>query len=94
VGALADKIRKAVRDEQYVFGAHADQRLRERRIVGWQVVEGLDTASLIREREDATPNSSAEFDQILPDGTSFKAIWSWIEEDEVAKLVMMHFYDR
>lgn len=50
VGVLADNIREAVRDERHIFGAHADQRLRERRIMGWQVVAGLDSARLIRER--------------------------------------------
>jgi hypothetical protein len=94
VGALADKIRDAVRDERYVFGAHADRRLRERRIVGWQVVAELDGANLIRERPDALPNPSAEFDLILADGTACKVIWSWIEEDQTAKLVTVHFYDR
>jgi len=77
-----------------VFGAHADQRLRDRHIVGWQVVAGMDTGKLIRERPDASPNPIAEFDLILADGTPFKAIWSWIEVDRTAKLVTVHFYDR
>jgi hypothetical protein len=46
---LADNIRQAVRDERYVFGAHADARLRERRIMGWQIVAEMDAGKLIRE---------------------------------------------
>ena len=92
--ALADKIRDAVRAERYLFGSHAGQRLRERRIVGWQVADGVETSTLTRERPDAIPNPAVEFDQILPDGTHFKAVWSWIAEDRTAKLVTVHFYDR
>jgi len=90
---LAGNIREAVRDERYVFGAHADQRLRERRILGWQVVAGLDDAKVIRETPDAMPNPVVEFDEVLPDGTPFKAVWAWISADRTAKLVTVHFYD-
>jgi hypothetical protein len=94
LGTIADNIRQAVRDERYLFGIHADQRLRERRIVGWQVVAGLDKAKLIVERPDAVPNPVAEFDHTLADGTPFKSIWAWIAPERTAKLVTVHFYDR
>jgi len=94
LAALADNIRDAIRDDRYVFGAHVDQRLRERRIMGWQVVSEMDAAKVIRERTDAMPNPAAEFDLVLPDGTSLKAVWSWIARDRTAKLVTVHFYDR
>ena len=58
------------------------------------MVDGMDTATLIRERPDASPNPAAEFDLLLPDGTSLKSVWSWIAEDRIAKLVTVHFYDR
>jgi hypothetical protein len=38
LGTLANNIRQAVREDRYVFGAHADLRLRQRRIMGWQVM--------------------------------------------------------
>jgi hypothetical protein len=94
LGALAENICQAIQDERYVFGAHADQRLRERRVMGWQVVSGMDLGKLIRERPGASPNPTAEFDLILPDGSTLKAIWSWIEASQTAKLVTVHFYDR
>jgi hypothetical protein len=93
LGAIADKIRRAVREGRYVFGAHADERLRERRILGWQVVGGLDSAKLIHERPKAKPNPIAEFEQTLPDGTAFKSVWSWISLDHIAKLVTVHFFN-
>ena len=94
LGALVDNIRDAVRGERYVFGAHADERLRERRILGWQVLAGLDGAQVVCERPDGQPNPVVEFEELLPDGTPFKAVWAWISSDRTAKLVTVHFYDR
>jgi hypothetical protein len=93
LGSLAENIRQAVREERYIFGSHADERLRERRIMGWQVIEGLDAAKLIRERARSMPNPIAEFQQILADGTPFKSVWGWISKERMAKLVTVHFFD-
>jgi hypothetical protein len=84
---LAEKIQRAVREERYVFGAHADMRLRERRILGWQIVEGLEHATPLRERLDGIPHPVTEFEQILPDGTRCRVAWAWIEAADTAKLV-------
>ena len=94
LGKLAEDIRSAVLAERYVFGVHADERLRERRILGWQVVAGVDAAKAILERPDSTPNAVVEFEQVLPDGTPFKAVWAWLPLDQTAKLVTVHFFDR
>jgi hypothetical protein len=94
LGALADQIRQAVHEERYVFGVHADERLRERRVMGWQIVAGMEAGKLIQERPGARQNPVAEFDLILADGTPMKAVWSWIEVSRTAKLVTVHFYDR
>ena len=91
---LTGNIRRAIRDHRYVFGTHADERLRERRITAWQVVADSDSARVIRERPDAVPNPVVEFDQLLPDGTPFKAVWAWLSIDQIAKLVTVHFYNR
>jgi hypothetical protein len=82
------------RTRRALIGAHADQRLRERRVVGWQVVDGMEMGRLIRERPDASPNPIAEFDITLADGTPLKVIWSWIAASRIAKLVKVHFFDR
>ena len=94
MAAIAENIRQAVREDRFVFSAHADQMLRERRITGWQVVAGVETAKLIRERPDATPNPVAEFEQLLADGMPVKAVWGWIKAEQAAKLVTVHFLDR
>ena len=59
----------------------------------WQVVAGVDDGELIVERLDATPNPAVEVNELLPDGTAFKAVWSHLRQSNVAKLVTVHFYD-
>ena len=73
MGELAGKIRRAVRDERFVVGDHADERLKERRIVDWQVVAGLEKSKLLLERSDGEPHPVAEFQEELADGTPIKA---------------------
>ncbi len=62
--------------------------------MAWQVVEGLDVATVARERPDAQPNPVVEFDQRLADGTAVKVVWAWISRPRIAKLVTVHFYNR
>jgi hypothetical protein len=46
------------------------------------------------EREDGVPHPVAEFEQELADGTPIKAVWAWIPERQIAKLVTVHFFPR
>jgi len=94
MGVLADNIRKAVREGRYVFGDHADERLTTRGIMGWQVVAGLENARLLLEREDGIPHPVVEFEEVLVDGTPIKAVWAWISEKRIAKLVTVHLFPR
>jgi hypothetical protein len=82
-----------VAQDRYVVGAPAAERLDERGIPDWQVVAGLLDGSLLRERPDAHPNPAIEVDEALPDGTTVKAVWSWLPRHQVAKLVTVHYYD-
>jgi hypothetical protein len=60
----------------------------------WQAVAGLEDGELIAERPDATPNPAVEVHESLPDGTDFKAVWSYLRQSGVVKLVTVHFLDR
>lgn len=93
MGQLFQTIRRPVREEKYVVGQHASERLEERGIMEWQAVAGLEDGELIAERLDAQPNPTVEVRECLPDGTEFKAVWSHLRQSGVAKLVTIHFFD-
>jgi hypothetical protein len=93
MGHLFDAIRQMVAEDRYVIGEHASERLEERGILDWQAVAGLDDGELIAERPNATPNPAVEVRETLPDGTTFKAVWSHLRQSGVAKLVTVHFFD-
>jgi hypothetical protein len=93
VGQLFETIRAAVTAGQYVVGQHAAERLDERGVLEWQVIDGIDHATLIVERPRDLPNPAVEVRQMLSDGTEVKAVWSYIAIIGVAKLVTVHFFD-
>lgn len=92
--SVFDTIRELVNADCYVVGLHAAERLEERGIMEWQAVAGLDDGVLLVERPNASPNPAIEVRQMLPDGTEFKAVWSYLAASGVAKLVTVHFFDR
>lgn len=94
MGQLFDTIRQLVAEEKYLVGLHAAERLEERGIMEWQAVAGLDDGVLLAERPDAEPNPAVEVRETLPDGTEFMAVWSYLAQSGVAKLVTVHFFDR
>lgn len=93
MGRLFDTIRTLVIEGRYVVGQHAAERLDERGVLEWQIVDGIDDGSLIVERPDALPNPAVEVRQSLADGSEVKAVWSHIASADVAKLVTVHFFD-
>ena len=93
MGQLFATIRRLVREDKYIVGKHAAERLEERGIMEWQVVAGADDGELIVERPEASPNPAVEVREALPDGTELKAVWSYLRQSGVAKLVTVHFFD-
>ena len=89
---LFETIRGLVMDEKYIIGQHAAERLDERGIMEWQAIAGLEDSTLIVEKPDAQPNPAVEVREVLPDGTEFKAVWSYLRQSGVAKLVTVHFF--
>ena len=94
MGKLFETLRELVRENRYVIGEHAAERLEERGIMEWQAVDGLEDGKLLAERPNAMPNPAVEVGELLPDGTEFKAVWSHLRQANVAKLVTVHFFDR
>ncbi len=93
MGRLFETIHRLVAEEKYVVGEHAVQRLDERGILEWQAVLGLEDGRLLVERPNDKPNPAIEVRERLPDGTEFKAVWSYLRRSGVAKLVTVHFFD-
>jgi hypothetical protein len=94
MGTLFTRIKAAVADGRYVVSVHAAEQLRERGIPEWQTVLGLETGRLLSERPDDTPNPSIEVQQWLPDGTPIMAIWAWLSQSRLARLVTVHYFNR
>jgi len=88
---LFDNIRNAVRSDQLVVSWHADDSLEKREVTTWQIVAGLESATLIRERPRSQPNPSIVVRQELPDGSEVEVVWSWLAESKRAKLVTVYF---
>lgn len=93
MGQLFDVIRELVGDGRFVVGQHAAERLDERGLLEWQVVDGIESGSLIVERPDARPNPAVEVLETLADGSEVKAVWSHLIAADIAKLVTVHFFD-
>jgi hypothetical protein len=93
MGELFAKINELAANDQYIVSAHAAERLEERGILEWQVVDGLASGVLLCEDLDAEPNPAVEVEELLPDGTPIKAVWSHIVFADIAKLVTVHFFD-
>jgi hypothetical protein len=93
MGALFDTIRQRVMNGRYIIGQHAIERLDERGILEWQVVDGIEHGRLLLERPADLPNPAIEALQILADGAEIKAVWSYIIASDIAKLVTVHFLD-
>jgi hypothetical protein len=90
MGVLFETIRRLVINGRYIVGEHATERLEERGILEWQVVDGIEQGSLWLERPDDQPNPAVEVIQPLADGTDVKAVWSHIAAADIAKLVTVY----
>lgn len=93
MGQLFQSMRTLVRDGRYLVSVHASERLEERAIMEWQVVDGLDGAQLLAERDDAVPNPCVEVRQLLPDGVEVLVVWAHLKSMNVVKLVTVHYFD-
>ncbi len=92
--SLRSNIERAVADDRLLVSDHARRRLRERRILLWQVTSGLSEGKLQAERADARPHPAIEVEQVLPDGKPVKVIWSYDPGESEARLVTVHYLDR
>jgi len=90
---MFQQIRELVTAGDYVVTKHAAERMRQRGIMAWQAVVGLDDGELLLERPRDNPFPVIEVRESLPDGTEFKAVWSLVKDVPLARLVTVHFFD-
>ncbi len=88
---LYERICKAVSEDRFVVSFHADERCEERGVTAWQLVCGLESSKLLRERASSHPNPSIVVRTELVDGTEVEVIWSWLETTQEAQLVTVYF---
>lgn len=88
---LFPKIREQVMRGRYMIGQHAVERLDERGILEWQVVDGIEQGRFLRERPDGYPHPVVEVEQTLADNTRILAVWAYMESVDYAKLVTVYF---
>lgn len=89
--SLVEQVRNAVGQGEFLVGAHARVRLRERKIALWQVEAGLEQGTIVEVRPDDEPNPSIVVAEVLPDGAVIHVVWSWLATTERAKLVTVFF---
>jgi hypothetical protein len=94
MGQLFELIRSLVLDGRYIVGDHAVERLEERGILEWQVVDGIERGTILAERINDMPNPSVEVRQMLADGTAVRAVWSHLVNADIAKLVTVYYLDK
>ncbi|HZL34242.1 MAG TPA: DUF4258 domain-containing protein [Tepidisphaeraceae bacterium] len=90
---LFENIRALVVEGRYLVSQHASERLDERIVLEWQVVDGIEHGELLVERPTASPNPAVEVRQWLADGTEIRAVWSYLASADMAKLVTVYFYE-
>jgi hypothetical protein len=93
-GSLRSEIERAVAADRLFVSDHARRRLRDRRIMLWQITGGLSEGKLLAERSDARPHPAIEVEQLLADGTPVKVVWSYDTGEAEARMVTVHFFDR
>jgi len=47
MGKLFERIKRAVREDRFLVGWHADERFEERAVTDWQIVSGFENAELV-----------------------------------------------
>jgi hypothetical protein len=76
VGQLFRKIVDAVSNDRVMVSVHADDRLRERHLLIWQVASGIEDGKLLHEHPNAKLFPRIEVEQLLAEAMKMKAVWS------------------
>ncbi len=81
----------AIAADRVYFTVHAVNRMQERGVEKWQVVEGFNDAELITSYPNADPNPKLVLRQSLASGETVVVVWSYVNSLRSAKLVTVYF---
>ena len=84
-------IHQAVESERIVFTVHADNRLLERRICRWQLIEGLAEGEVIQSHSSSKGNPKLVVRQTLPSGEDVVTVWGFLKSTRQARLITVYF---
>ena len=88
---LFERIRRAVREERIVFTVHADNRLHERNVERWHLIESFETGHVIQSHRSARPDPKLVVEQMIPSGETVIAVWGYVKSIRKAKLITVYF---
>ena len=88
---LEARIRNAIAEGRWSFTDHADERIAERGIESWQIIEGVDEGETILIDPMAKPNPKMLIRQMLPDGAAVVAVWAFVKSINSAALITVYF---
>lgn len=90
-GDLWREIRGRLKQDLFRVSLHAQERLAERRVELWQILDGVEDAEVLEERPASRPHPSVVVRQILADGTEVRVVWSFSARLKDAALVTCFF---
>ena len=88
------RIRKAIKAGRWVFTDHAEERLAERGIEEWQVVEGVGPGETLEVHPESKPHPKVLIRQSLADGSTVVTVWAYLKSINSAALITVYFVSR
>lgn len=88
---LESQIARAVKQDRWSLSTHASERLDERNIEWWQIIDGFDGGVTVSIETDALPNPKILRRQSLADGEQVIVVWAFENPYRVAKIVTVYF---
>jgi hypothetical protein len=90
---LESDIAQAVRTDRWAVSVHARQRLHERDVELWQVIDGFADGQTVSVRADDKPNPKMLRRQQLASGEFVVVVWAFERFLRIAQLVTVYFED-
>ena len=90
MATLDEKIRCAIGDDRVAFTVHADNRIAQRGMVRWHLVESFDHGIVLQSFPQSRPHPTIKVRQVLVDGTSVVVVWAYVRSLRLASVVTVY----